>query len=143
MTNFFEQLKLKRIKIWIQKKNKKNNQDSNATLKLSEVRSSSASINSEVGTKISLSNRLSAKFSTSKPKKSSGHQAFQFLKPKHYVNNNIEDTLNSRELNFEEEDFFDADHVINSIDIPQTNHSNNLKYKLLIILSIFWFIYWF
>lgn len=120
------------------KKNKKNDQESNPTISSNEARGSSASISSEVGTapstKISLSNRLSAKFSTSKPKKSSSHQTFQFLRPKNNTNHNnvetiMETRMNCKEFNFEEEDFFDADNLINSIDIPQTNnHGNCLKH---------------
>jgi len=106
--------------------------------KESEVRGSSASLtSSEPGTqtqptnKVSLSNRLSARFSTSRPKKSSSHQGFNFLRSKAASStsqSNSTDSAATDRRDFqegnggyflhEEEDFFDADHVINSIDFP-------------------------
>lgn len=102
--------------------------------------------NSEPGThpatKVSLSNRLSARFSTSRPKKSNSHQAFNFLRSKttnsqtNSTDSAVTDKKDSLDNNddflCEEEDFFDADQVINSIDFPapSVSRDNNCKAKV-------------
>jgi hypothetical protein len=99
----------------------KNHQQAKSNSKSSSkvhVSSSSASLgSSDIPAKVSLTNRLSARFSNTKAKKSSSHNAFQFLHRSSKQQTSEEKSESNTEFTCEEEDFFDADHVINSIDL--------------------------